>query len=68
MEFDDNEIEARNNGAASTLYISADGGTTSLNQGGGKVGIGTDIPTKGTLEIDDSSRTSSKWISCTVMC
>ncbi len=40
---DNNEIQARNNGTVSSLFINADGGDTQLNVRGGKVVIG-DIP------------------------
>lgn len=50
--FDQNEIMARNNGAASKLYINAEGGDVVLCEtGGGKVGIGTSTPTQ-KLEVN----------------
>lgn len=55
VAFDDNEIQARNNGAASTLYLQAEGGTLNVHAIGsasqrfviladGRVGIGTNNP------------------------
>jgi hypothetical protein len=45
LAMDNNEIVARNNGAASSLAINADGGNVNILQnGGGNVGIGTTSP------------------------
>ena len=44
MGIDDNEIQARDNGAASTLFFQSEGGNTILNANGGNVGIGTTTP------------------------
>lgn len=41
ISIDNNEIMARNNGAASTLFLNNDGGDVSMCAGGGQVGIGT---------------------------
>lgn len=53
LSFDNNEIMARNNGAAATLAINAEGGNVNILQGGtGNVGIGTSAPTLAKVEID----------------
>jgi hypothetical protein len=56
VAFDNNEIQARNNGAASTLYLQAEGGNVSLHvhqdvsrqviiTDAGFMGVGTNAPT-----------------------
>lgn len=46
VSFDNNEIQARNNGAASTLFINHEGGDVAMAAGTGaeRVGIGTQSP------------------------
>lgn len=63
VSFDANEIMARNDGAASTLYLNHDGGTVALGAGNksGRVGIGTDNPKNrlhvvGGLRVTDLDR------------
>lgn len=51
---DNNEIQARNNGNPSTLYMQLDGGNMSLVGRGGKVGIGTTSP-QTNLEVSSST-------------
>ena len=46
---DDNEIMARNNGAASTLYVNHDGGDLNLCYASGNVMIGASVPATGYL-------------------
>jgi hypothetical protein len=61
MVFDDNEILARNNGAASTLYLNIDGGNIILGSAGeGNVGIATNSPAErlhiasGNIRLDNT--------------
>jgi len=54
ISIDNNEIMARNNGAASTLFLNNDGGDVSILAGGtGQVGIGT-APTSAKLTVFNS--------------
>jgi hypothetical protein len=54
ISIDNNEIMARNNGVASTLFLNNDGGDVSIvPNGGGQVGIGT-APTSSTLTVFNS--------------
>lgn len=58
ISMDNNEIMARNNGVAATLFLNADGGNVTLVQSGtGNVGIGTSSPAtklhvNGTARVD----------------
>lgn len=47
ISIDNNEIMARNNGAASPLYLQHSGGNLIMNFGGGQVAIGTTTPATG---------------------
>ena len=49
LVLDNNEIMARNNGAASTLYLNNDGGNVSMCYSGGNVMIGASVPATGYL-------------------
>lgn len=49
IAIDNNEIMARNNGAASTLFFNNDGGNVSMCDAGGSVMIGTAVPATGYL-------------------
>ena len=62
---DNNEMQARNNGNASKLYIQHEGGDAIIAKGGGKVGIGTSAP-KGLLQLGQqlvitSPNTNGAW-------
>ncbi len=53
LSIDNNEIMARNNGAAATLAINAEGGNVNILQAGtGNVGIGTASPTLAKVQIN----------------
>ncbi len=53
--FDDNEIMARNNGAASTLALNSESGNVTVSaNGAGRLGVGTASPT-GRLHVVDAS-------------
>ena len=49
LVLDNNEIMARNNGAASTLYLNNDGGNISMCYSSGSVMIGASVPATGYL-------------------
>ncbi|MEZ5015224.1 MAG: hypothetical protein R2794_13125 [Chitinophagales bacterium] len=49
IAIDNNEIMARNNGLASTLYLNNDGGNISMCYAGGNVMIGASVPAAGYL-------------------
>ena len=49
LSLDNNEIMARNNGVASTLYLNNDGGNVSMCYSGGNVMIGASVPATGYL-------------------
>lgn len=49
LVIDNNEIMARNNGAASTLYLNNDGGNISMCYSSGNVMIGASVPATGYL-------------------
>ena len=44
IAMDNNEIQARSNGALSTLYIQNEGGDLAIAKNGGNVGVGTTTP------------------------
>ncbi|MBI4718242.1 MAG: hypothetical protein HY763_10585 [Planctomycetes bacterium] len=61
VSFDNNEIQARNNGAASTLYINHEGGDIALAAAstGENVGIGTQNPATKLHVLTSSTATSA---------
>ncbi|HHL72185.1 MAG TPA: hypothetical protein ENJ29_06720 [Bacteroidetes bacterium] len=60
MVIDNNEIMARNNGKAATLYLNADSGAIILGKSGAtQVGIGTSAPTE-QLQLNTASGADTK--------
>ncbi len=59
LGIDNNEIQARDNGAASTLFVNVEGGSTIMNRDDGNVGIGTASPSE-KLHIVGNSRIQGK--------
>ena len=65
VSYDNNEIQARNDGLASTLSLQNDGGELHLVNGGGDLGIGTNNPLSGVyvlnrdVRIDDDGNVRS---------
>lgn len=62
IAMDNNEIQARYNGALSTFYIQNEGGNLSIAKNTGKVGIGTTNPTE-KLNVNGNILTTGEFIS-----